>query len=203
MRVEKKIDPSDGREYTFVYGAEEGIKWLNLTGARRTDPSTGRVVNNDGDRNFNVDVDGDILNFFVGEGVHIVESVQKDPDTHMPLPDAEVRNSVKVRVVFGSQWYPCDILLANPETMTMVRQPDDTVGDLDHMRFSKVTLQLREYHNSFGSTSLYLRKGIFTKIPDVDAFDGEYEGYHMAGDVSTVPDPLKAGEDDEDEIPFA
>lgn len=204
MRVEKKIDPRDGKEYVWVYGAEEGIKWMNLTGARRTDPSNGRVVNNDGDRNFAVDVEGEVLAFFEDEGAKIKTSVRKDPETHLPVPDAEEKNSIRVKVVFGSQWYPCDIFLANDETRKMIRIPDDSVGDLDHMRFSKVSLQLREYNNSFGSTSLYLRRGIFSKIPDVDIFDGEYEGYQMAGDeVAEVPDPLKSGDNaNEDEIPF-
>lgn len=177
--------------YDFVrFNDAQGLlRWMNFTGAKGT-------YNQEGQRNFKIEISEDMKDFFEDEGIHIGTWVPKPSDYD---EEPEPVYTVNVNVSYNNVYFPLEVWLLNDENKTKIAVGEDQAYMLDHMTFSKVSIKCREYRSSKrpGHTTLYLYKAYFTK--DIDDLDEEYSGYTNG---TAIPDPLKGGNDDEDEIPF-
>lgn len=186
-----KVWKEDRGNFSFVrFDEAEGcLRWMNFTGAKGT-------YNQEGQRNFKVEISEDMKEFFEQEGIHVGTWVPKPSDYD---EEPEPVYTVNINVGFDNQYFPIQVWLLDPINKTKISVSGDQAFLLDHMTYSKVSLKCREYRSSKrpGHTTLYLDKAYFTK--DVDDLDNEYSEYK---DGTSIPDPLKESNSGEDEIPF-
>lgn len=175
-------------DYVRFDDAQGALRWMNLTGAKGT-------YNQEGQRNFKIEITEEEKQFFDSEGIHVGVWVPKPSDYD---EEPEPVYTVNINASFGNRYFPLEVWLLNDQNKTKVAVDADQAYMLDHMTFSKVSLKCREYRSSKrpGHTTLYLSKAYFVK--DIDDLDEEYSGYSSG---TSIPDPLKNGDDDE-EIPF-
>ena len=187
------IDRSGRTETLYVESASQMDilpgSFRNFRGEKRKDKK-GKVVNDEGKRNFNLalDLPTEALDDLASTGINIKELAPKDEE----YGDQPLR-FVKVNVAMDGK-YPPNLYLVSGKNMKELTENE--LALLDASRFSNVDLVIRTYHRDESTTTLYLQKGYFTI--EQDPISAKYSNLEMSDFDVKAP-----GSDDcADELPF-
>lgn len=127
----------------------------NFEGKEKINPKTGRVANNEGERNFCVVLDPDIAEKLRRDGWNVKEFNRRDPND-------EPGYFVQVKVEFSK--FPPKIWLVNSEGKRLLRERG--VESLDWADLEKIDIEIRPrfWQDDSGKTHVkaYLHSGYFT-----------------------------------------
>lgn len=141
-------------------------KWRNFKGEKRTNPKNGKIINDEGVRNFNLQLSDDVAQALadIGAGVKVLEPRTEEED---PL------KFVKVNVKTDGKFPPTLYFVSDNKTLTEI--PVSQYNILDMAVFESVDLVINLYHSEEGKTTLYLSKGYFTLKED--RISAKYKNY--------------------------
>ena len=159
-----QVDPTNTKRL-LIYGADNSIilgkKFRNFAGEERRDAHTGQIVNSKGNRNFNLRIPEEYLEFFQGLKCRIKEYGGNPEEGEAPL------RYVKVNVNIDSNIPPSLRMIKSNNRV----DPDDMAVDqyknLDkiHIAYADLTIGMSTSVRD-GMTSLWLNVGRFKQYVD-------------------------------------
>lgn len=177
----------EGIRNMYVDGASNAevlpSKWRNFKGERRSNPKTGKVINDEGVRSFTLALQDDVAQALadIGANVKVLE-----PRTE----EEEALKFVTVKLNVDCKFPPTLYFVKAGGRLEEI--PVSQFNILDIALFENVDLVINLYHSEEGKTTLYLQKGYFTLKED--PISAKYRNY-----IPDVSDDM--GEDNE-EVPF-
>ena len=125
-----------------------------------------RRFNNEGDRNFNIDLTDEQAKKLLDAGYNVKTLVSNDPDT-------PVRKLLAVKVSY--KFYEPKVILISGKVRRMLTE--DTIGELDHADIANVDLTVKPSHWTMGDgtsgITAYLNSMYVTLVDD--PFAAKYE----------------------------
>lgn len=174
----------EGNRNLYIDGAKNndilGGNFRNFRGEKKV--HNGRVVNDEGTRNFNIAFEGDAAQALADMGVNVKVLPGRD-DSEGDLKYA------KVNVKLGSKFPPNLYMVSGGK---MKELTDSQLMLLDMARFENVDLVIRLYSPEPGKMTMYLQKAYFTI--EEDPISAKYRNY--------IPEAYDNDSDDEEIIPF-
>lgn len=170
-----QLDPNNSRRL-LVYGADNtiimGKKFRNFTGEERRNPETHEIVNSRGNRNFNLRITDEYLDFFRELKCRIKEYGGNPEEGEAPL------RYVKVNVNVDSQIPPDIRIIKSNNTIEPTGMPVDQYKNIDKMFiiYADLTIGMSTSAKD-GMTSLWLNVGRIKQYVDpiTDKWDSRME----------------------------
>lgn len=176
----------EGIRNMFVDGATNSevlpSKWRNFKGEKRTNPKTGKIINDEGNRSFTLALGNDVAQALadIGANVKVLE-----PRTE----EEEPLKFVTIKVNTDCNYPPTLYFVKGAGKLDEI--PVSQYNLLDVAMFDNVDLVINLYHSEEGKTTLYLQKGYFTLKED--PITAKYKNY-----IPEVSDDY----DDDEPLPF-
>lgn len=168
-----------------------GGVFRNFAGEKRVGKSgkfAGRVVNEEGRRNFNICIPDDALDYFKSIGANIGEYGGNSDDGEPPI------HYFKVNVRMDSKIPPHLYMISSTGRMT--EMPESSLAKLDGMNFEYAHMTINTSFK-YDSPTFYLQSAEFKPH-----FDPITEKFNMQMEINEIEPTIPEDETDE-EIPFA
>ncbi len=187
----------EGNRNMYVDGADNAevlpAKWRNFRGEKRVNPKTGKVINDEGARNFNLALNSDVAQALADLGAN-VKVLEPRTEEEEPL------TFVQVKVNTNGKFPPTLHFVKAGGRISEI--PVGQYNLLDVAVFENVDLVINLYHPEEGKTTLYLDKGYFTLKED--PITAKYRNYVSDVAGESVEEAASIyGEASEEELPFA
>lgn len=172
----------EGIRNMYVDGATNSevlpSKWRNFKGEKRTNPKSGKIINDEGNRSFTLALQDDVAQALadMGANVKVLE-----PRTE----EEETLKFVTVKINTNCNYPPTLYFVKGPGKLEEI--PVTQYNLLDIALFENVDLVINLFHSEEGKTTLYLQKGYFTLKED--PISAKYKNYipDMSGEEEEVP----------------
>lgn len=162
-----------------------GGSFRNFAGEKKT--FKGKVMNDEGKRNFCMIVDPEFVPILEAEHVNVKYLKKRDDDDFETIPEAYVKVNVNV-----DGKYPPNIYRVTGKTKQ--KMSPKKLYQLDGAYFDTVDLRLNIYHADSETSSLWLNDGYFTL--HVDPITAKY------ADFSEIGGEDYDNSNDEEDVPF-
>jgi hypothetical protein len=155
----------DNNKRLIIEGADNSIilgkGFRNFAGEERRDRNTGRIVNTSGNRNFNLRIPEEYLEFFQNLNCRIKEYGGNPEEGEPPLRYVKVNVNINSNIPPSLRWINSNGEVANTDL------PVDQYKNIDTAFISYANLSIGLFVSpADGMTSLYLNVGRFKQYVD-------------------------------------